>query len=645
MHKFSKQKTTFFAAVLIILFLIMPHEASALTFWDILTGGANFIVNGIAMVFLYMFFGGPLLIIAIFSTLSNIFLQAVISFSITGTSYTNSPAVQIGWPIVRSLANMFAVLGFVIIGIAFTLRLESYGSKKVLINLIIATVLINFSLLICGVFIDASNIMMKFFFSKTGAMSNLLPAVSDLVTLVFKTSWASNPLDFITKTMGMILFYFIVFFVNILYAVLILARVVMLWMLVILSPLAFVSYVFPFTKNIFQMWWKNFFQWCIIVLPAGLFYYIASKLVSDSLSKPTNVLSDVLSGATDWMDFLLKFVSNSLSTILVPSLFLIAGFIVSLQFSTAGASAIMGFANKYKGAAFKGGLGVLGKSANTMGKIANWASEKTGGTKTRVGRMFDKASVTFNKQQDKSIAFQGWVSKRKSEFSRGLETAGAIPEGTTRRREAAAFKEKAENAAYEYNRAKATGDTKTMEREKEKARKAASSQGGVESAASLKAILDAGDIHDTFRDKITGKVNLDQANAALLHAASQGADNIRKEAVKTFPELERTHQPTLEKIKKQHPGWSDDRVEHEAVVRAAKKIEPEKLDRDFIDTNNYQVIADAGDRMNKKQKEALKLNLIDIKEEMDAIKASKGIKDPKWKELANKYWVIDKIKT
>src|SRR3989344_165355 len=66
----------------------------------------------------------------------------------------DSHTVQIGWAISRDLANLGFVLAIILISFITILRIETYDTKKMLIRLISAALLINFSLVIAGVFLD-----------------------------------------------------------------------------------------------------------------------------------------------------------------------------------------------------------------------------------------------------------------------------------------------------------------------------------------------------------------------------------------------------------------------------------------------------------------------------------------------------------
>ncbi len=576
----------------------------------------------------------PLFFSAVAADIAGTLLKWALLISTAGISYTKSPAVNVGWPIMRDLANMIVVLGFVVIGIATTLRIQEYQAKKTLVPLIIAALLINFSLLITGIFIDATNIATNFFFSKIGNRAFTLQSLAETFKMVGNIpsdSWTA----FLPKIMALMSFNFFAFFVFIFYALLILTRIVALWILVILSPLAFVCYVFPATKSIWQAWWKNFSQWCIIGIPAGLFLYIGSQMITGIIDTPipTFAPTDFLSAET------IKTLTGFLSFFL-PGLFLIVGFLVSLQFSAMGASAILNAANKYKGVAMAAGLGVLAKTSGTVGKQAGKLGNYLQGSGNVIGKGAGWALKTTAAGANMLGGAAATTQKTRSAFGRLGETIGAIPVGTTAAKEIAAVKTEADRIKLEYNRAKAIGDTKTMERIRNEARTAQGTRG----AAAMKVVTDAKDLHNTFKDATTGKIDLAKANSRLDFAARAGAEDIKKEATKVIPDLERQNAPVVDKIQSQHPGWSRLQAEHEAVVRAAAKTPEESLDRDFVDSIDYTVLRDAGARMTDKKKEALKRSSLEsIKQERIALAptlAARSALSPqelvRWRELARK---------
>ncbi len=294
--------------------------------------------------------------------LMNVLMNENNYFSYTGP---DNPVISVGWTASRDLANMFIVLGFVIIGIATTLRIQEYQAKKLLLKLIIVALLINFSLLICGIFIDGSNITMIHFLKSGRATQDSMVKniVNQAQALTNAYKGQAEPSVILAMAAGIVFHNIMAFIIFILFAFLFVFRHIALWILVMLSPLAFVFYVFPFTKKFFEMWWNNFFQWCIIGIPGAFTMFLADKITEHYT-------------AAQMDDGFLVF--------FVPGLFLIVGFIFSLQTSAMGAGFITGAAKK----ATSWGQGQAWSGAKKLGGAA---LDKSGAS--RVGNAI-KSKVT-----------------------------------------------------------------------------------------------------------------------------------------------------------------------------------------------------------------------------------------------------------
>ena len=238
------------------------------------------------------------------------------------TNPQTASIVQSGWQVTRDLANMFFVLVLLAIAFATILRVETYGMKALLPKLIIAALLINFSLVLAGVFIDFSGILTDFFvsdgqeFFKDIADSMRLPKIMTTTAEEKIVGWQCNLAgNFLTKgicessTGGNCapvactpiiaeakiktetdwkklgdnywavissLFFSIVFtiiaaFVFGAFAFLLLARILIIWFLLILAPLAWFFWVLPATRNLFSQWWQTFIKW-VFFAPAAVFF-------------------------------------------------------------------------------------------------------------------------------------------------------------------------------------------------------------------------------------------------------------------------------------------------------------------------------------------------------------------------------------
>jgi hypothetical protein len=104
-------------------------------------------------------------IVSIFLTISGKILDYTMEKTVSG-EFFNISAINTGWAVSRDVANLFFIFILLYIAIATILRLSSYGMKALLAKLVIIALLVNFSLVITKVIIDASNILAREFYSQ-----------------------------------------------------------------------------------------------------------------------------------------------------------------------------------------------------------------------------------------------------------------------------------------------------------------------------------------------------------------------------------------------------------------------------------------------------------------------------------------------
>lgn len=309
----------------------------------------------IGQTFYNIFFGTIFQILAI---IGNVFLGIaaglmswVISPDFTSLSYTNpagNPILQIGWSLTRDLANAGIILVLVVIGLATILRLEEYHVKKTLPKLIIIALLINFTPVIIGLIVDAGNILMNFFISDlTGwdSFSRALEAQWGLIVKITTTTkpWEDNGL--VGASLGMAAFGFFGGLILFVYSILFAMRYVAIWILVIISPVAFLAYILPATKSLFNQWWNQLLQWSFIGAIAGFFLYLSNYIIY-----LTNCYNGIITcDAADKINIINKnpgaaigggSIDQLLPYFIVIS-FLYIGFFVALSTSAMGASGVI----------------------------------------------------------------------------------------------------------------------------------------------------------------------------------------------------------------------------------------------------------------------------------------------------------------
>lgn len=222
------------------------------------------------------------IIVAGFIDAVGVLLSIVMTALITIAQYNNfanSTAVANGWVIVRDVCNMFFVLILLIIAIGTILKLDDFSAARLLKKFILMAILINFSRLICGLIIDASQVVMLTFVNgfKTIGAGNLatILGLPDIINGVTASQAPTQTLDGWAILVGFLLamFYVTIALIVVVAMLLILVmRIVMLWIYIVLSPLAYLLGVLPgepakYSKMIWSEFTKN-----VIVGPVLAFF-------------------------------------------------------------------------------------------------------------------------------------------------------------------------------------------------------------------------------------------------------------------------------------------------------------------------------------------------------------------------------------
>jgi hypothetical protein len=226
--------------------------------------------------------------------------------------------IQIGWTIVRDIANIIFIFALLLIAIGIILQLETFGSKKLLPTLIIAALLVNFSLVIGSAIIDLTNVIGISFIQKMypvsdkimtmiqltkfqdvtnepppltnlsstpaggakQAISNLNGAFAPSETIVnaYTDAEANQNNKQVTQTVLQVLLFVmqvVVSFVMIGIGIMLISRTVFLMVLLVLSPFGFVFFVLPKTQAYASQWWTYLFRQSFFFPATAFFLYLA----------------------------------------------------------------------------------------------------------------------------------------------------------------------------------------------------------------------------------------------------------------------------------------------------------------------------------------------------------------------------------
>jgi hypothetical protein len=297
------KRSLWFGALLffVISALILPiWQANAQAWWDV----PGHLVNAIISIFL-KFLGIILLPGLLLGTLAigitGLILGWIVSPDFISLRFTQNPFVDIGLSITQDFANMGFIIFLVAIGLATALRIREYQARKTLVTLILIALLINFSPVFCGIIIDAANIVMNYFLT---GITGLNSFVDSFVT-AGQTAWYAiirsglDPwanLSGFMQVLVLIIFNFYAAFIFILFSALFIMRYIMLWILVILSPIAFVSYILPMTRRgrsllSWKKWWEQLVAWSTIGIIAAFFLYLGFTMIGLIAAAPGGFVS------------------------------------------------------------------------------------------------------------------------------------------------------------------------------------------------------------------------------------------------------------------------------------------------------------------------------------------------------------------
>lgn len=201
------------------------------------------------------------------------FFIAIASYN----NYIDVDVVQLGWVMVRDVANMFFVVALLVIAFGTILGLEEYEWKKNLVKLVLAAIFINFSNLIAQLFIDVAHIFTMTFLNAISATAggNLINMfkLNEITSMVGVDPDLNTEFDveILIGTAVAATFAVLAAFAMGSYVFVMMARVVALWALIILSPLAYILGVLPKTQSYAERWWSEFSNY-VIVAPVMVFF-------------------------------------------------------------------------------------------------------------------------------------------------------------------------------------------------------------------------------------------------------------------------------------------------------------------------------------------------------------------------------------
>ncbi|MBI2607441.1 MAG: type IV secretion system protein [Candidatus Doudnabacteria bacterium] len=205
---------------------------------------------------------------------------------ITGqtTTAAKPQIVDEAWVIVRDFMNLIFILALIVISLATILRVESYNYKKLLGRLILMAILINFSKVIAESLISVADMITSIFVGNNQSfgtqygvfINGLVGEGKGILETLTSTNTAGQALaQGIFKVI--LLMVMTVSFLAV--AGLLVIRLVGLWFLTMISPIAYALYILPATQQYAKQWWDTFIKYLIWAPVAVFFLRIGEALL------------------------------------------------------------------------------------------------------------------------------------------------------------------------------------------------------------------------------------------------------------------------------------------------------------------------------------------------------------------------------
>ncbi len=227
--------------------------------------------NGIIAFFGYLLMS----ILSLFLRLAGLLLNWTLKYTVMDMAQNlkTMTGINVGWKVIRDLMNIAFIFMLVWEGIQMILGEGSAGAKKLITGVIIASVLINFSLFFTKVLIDASNIVTIGFYNAilgdkdadaSVGLSNPIMRSLGLTSFYgtdsiqnFNNQAGSDGTKILILSLGASIIFLIAGFCFLAVAIMFIVRYLTLLLLLITSPIAYMGQALPFMKTYSKQWWET----------------------------------------------------------------------------------------------------------------------------------------------------------------------------------------------------------------------------------------------------------------------------------------------------------------------------------------------------------------------------------------------------
>ncbi|MCA9357073.1 hypothetical protein H6784_03850 [Candidatus Nomurabacteria bacterium] len=332
------------------------------------------------------------------------------------------------WVNVRDIFNLTFIFGLIYIGFKMILNSDDSSTKRWLINLILAALLVNFSLYITKFIVDISNslasqIALGGFVVNNGLVevSTTLMSNFGITTLFGGGGSYGLPPNMSDGTLygyifGTALLYMVAIFVFAAGGLMLMIRYAALCLYMVLSPLMFLGWVFPQMQSVTSTYWKGFLGKSFFAPVYILLVYFSTMIIQNFFGTGGSMGSikdfrAVLAGSGSQISSTFE---STIPPFILSSIFLIASVVVANKLGADGAGAALRIGNSIKSKAQqglkRGAIATTRATARTVAAPVAYGGGLAGRRLSyKVGSSLEKG---LNRMQRSNNGAVRWVGSR-----------------------------------------------------------------------------------------------------------------------------------------------------------------------------------------------------------------------------------------
>lgn len=443
---------------------------------------ASYLKEALAWIF-YFFLN----IFGLILGMAGLMLDNVIGMSVQKMSdFVNGiPAIELAWKIIRDALNIVILFLLLFSAVGMILRTDKIVPRNILVKIIIAAMLINFSMFFTKTIIDVSNVisftvyksMEKIGDNADSPYSGITGAFMEGLDLQTRFNLCNNtgvagavsPCEespgvfennlIVRLIMGIIVI-LVTAFVFLVTAIMLVVRFGILIFLIITSPVGFVGSLIPGLQGKAKEWWSTLLGQAFFLPVFLLLLLIVVRIIQPGSGFESMLNTSGISAGNGSTYFgsggLVAFIQYILIIF-----FLTTALAVSKSIAGKAGSGLVGFASEFAGKAAFGGAAFVG--ANTLGRLGRrWAESTDLNRRAAEGNFGAQAQITAGQWlQKKSFDVRG------ADWAKDLGAGKAAPGYAKRREERAkrmeGYVKKAGPSAEEYQKDKVAAARRDVE--------------------------------------------------------------------------------------------------------------------------------------------------------------------------------------